>query len=171
VPADFYFEPLNARHERKAFTCAEEPPLEQYIRAQASQDVKRKLAAVFVLTNDGRTVAGYYTLSQFSIKLDDLPSERSKKLPKYPHIPATLIGRLAVNDSHRKQRLGERLLMDALQRSFDFSTQVGSYAVVVDAKSDRAKSFYLRYGFSELPGIANRLFLPMGLVADLIRSL
>ena len=171
MPADFYFEPLNARHEREAFTCAEEPPLEQYIRTQASQDVKRKLAAVFVLTNDGRTVAGYYTLSQFSIKLDDLPSERSMKLPKYPHIPATLIGRLAVNDSHRKQRLGERLLMDALQRSFDFSTQVGSYAVVVDAKSDRVKSFYLRYGFSELPGIANRLFLPMGLVADLIRSL
>jgi predicted GNAT family N-acyltransferase len=81
-----------------------------------------------------------------------------------------LIGRLAVNDAHRKQGLGEKLLVDALQRSFDFSSQVASYAVVVDAKGDRAKSFYLKYGFIELSGIANRLFLPMKLVAELIRS-
>jgi predicted GNAT family N-acyltransferase len=82
-----------------------------------------------------------------------------------------LIGRFAVDDSYGGKRLGEKLLVDALRRSFEFSTQVASFAVVVDAISKRAKSFYLKYGFIELPGIANRLFLPMTLVAELIGSL
>jgi hypothetical protein len=82
VPADFYYEHLNSQHEREGFTCSEELPLEKYLRIQASQDLKRKLAAAFILTCDGRTIAGYYTLSQFSVKLDDIPPETSKKLPR-----------------------------------------------------------------------------------------
>ena len=103
--------------------------------------------------------------------MEDIPSETAQKLPKYPQIPATLIGRLAVDDSYGGKRLGEKLLLHALRRSFEFSTQVASFAVVVDAISEQAKSFYLKYGFTELPGVTNRLFLPMTLVAELIASL
>ena len=170
-PADFRIEPLNAQHEREGFTCSLAPTVERYLRTQAGQGVKRRFAAVLILTPDGHTVAGYYALSQFSITMKDTPSETAPRLPKYPQIPATLIGRLAVDDSYGGKRLGEKLLVDALRRSFEFSTQVASFAVVVDAISKRAKSFYLKYGFIELPGIANRLFLPMTLVAELIGSL
>ena len=169
--ADFHIEPLNTQHKREGFTCSLEPTLERYLRRQAAQDVKKRFAAVFILMPDGQTVAAYYTLSQFSIRMQDLPSETAQKLPKYPQIPATLIGRLAVDDSYAGKRLGEKLLLDALKRSFAFSMQGASFAVVVDAISERAKSFYLKYGFTELPGIANRLFLPMTLVAELISSL
>lgn len=117
----------------------------------------------FVLTPDGKTVAGFYTLSQYAVELNVIPEEIARKLPKYSHIPATLLGRLAVSTSFRGQRLGEILLMDALKRSLHGSRQLASFAVIVDAKDDSAKAFYKKYGFLELPKVANRLFLPMGM--------
>jgi len=122
---------------------------------------------VFVLTPDGRTIAGFYTLSQYAVELDVIPEEIAKKLPKYPQAPATLVGRLAVSTQFRGQRLGEKLLMDALCRSFQGSRQLASAAVVVDAKDNRAVAFYKKYGFLELPKVAKRLFLPMGTIEGL----
>ena len=118
----------------------------------------------FVLTPDGKTVAGFYTLSQYAVELDVIPEEIARKLPKYSHIPATLLGRLAVSTSFRGQRLGEILLLDALKRSLHGSRQLASFAVMVDAKDDSAMAFYKKYGFLELPKVANRLFLPMGTI-------
>ena len=118
----------------------------------------------FVLTPDDKTVAGFYTLSQYAVELDVIPEEIARKLPKYSHIPATLLGRLAVSTSFRGQRLGEILLLDALKRSLHGSRQLASFAVMVDAKDDSAMAFYKKYGFLELPKVANRLFLPMGMI-------
>ena len=126
--------------------------------------MKKHVAVAFVLTPDGKTVAGFYTLSQYAVELDVIPEEIARKLPKYSHIPATLLGRLAVSTSFRGQRLGEILLMDALKRSLHGSRQLASFAVIVDAKDDSAKAFYKKYGFLELPKVANRLFLPTGTI-------
>jgi len=115
-------------------------------------------------------VLGYYTLSAHNVKRDELPDSIIKvlKLPKYPSIPATLMGRLAVHSAHQGKRIGELLLMDALQRSLKSSKQVASFAVVVDAK-ENAVEFYLRYGFRRLPP-GNRLFLPMRTIEALVCS-
>jgi predicted GNAT family N-acyltransferase len=126
--------------------------------------VKKHVAVAFVLTPDDKTVAGFYTLSQYAVELDVIPEEIARKLPKYSHIPATLLGRLAVSTSFRGQRLGEILLLDALKRSLHGSRQLASFAVMVDAKDDSAMAFYKKYGFLELPKVANRLFLPMGMI-------
>ncbi len=144
-------------------------PLDNYLKRQAGQDIKRRVAAAFVLSHDGRTIAGYYTLSQFSVDLGEIPQHIAKRLPRYPMVPATLIGRLAVSTAFRGQGLGEILLMDALHRSLVLSEQVASAAVIVDAKDDRARRFYLKYGFLELPGISGRLFLPMKTVEQLFQ--
>ncbi len=160
---DFEIEPLGSKHEREAFTCSSEP-LQRYLRNQAKQDARKQTAVVYVLTPDGRTIAGYYTLSQFSIKLHDIPPDTARRLAKYPDVPATLIGRLAVDDKYRGQRLGEKLLLDALHRCLLHSRQIASCTVVVDAKDAEAKSFYQKYGFLKLPGIPNRLFLPMATI-------
>ena len=120
-------------------------------------------------TPDGRTIAGYYTLSQYAIGLDAIPEEVAKRLPKYPLVPATLLGRLAVSREFRGQGLGETLLMDALHRSLVASKQVASAGVMVDAKDESGAAFYRKYGFIELPKIAKRLFLPMGTVEQLFR--
>ena len=154
----FRVEPLNTRHQRTVFRCGI-AELDSYLQRQARQDVERGLAAVFVLTPDGATVAGFYTLSAHSIQAADLPENVAKKLPRFP-LPVTLLGRMAVSESVRGQRLGEFLLMHALERACFGSRQVASWAVVVDAKAG-ARDFYLKYGFMPLPSNPDRLFLPM----------
>jgi ribosomal protein S18 acetylase RimI-like enzyme len=161
-------QPLGAQHDRASFSCGVEP-LDNYLKKQARQDIKKRVAAVFVLTPDDKTIGGYYTLSQFSVDLGILPQETARRLPKYPVVPATLIGRLAVNASFRGQGIGELLLMDAFRRSLTLSKQIASAAVIVDAKDDRAMSFYRKYGFLELSRIPGRLFLPMATVEQLFQ--
>jgi predicted GNAT family N-acyltransferase len=164
--ATFRFEPLAPGHDRAAFSCGVER-LDTYLHKQAGQDVKRRVAAAFVLTPDGKTIAGYYTLSQYSVELEAVPPEIARRLPKYPLVPATLLGRLAVSTAFRGARLGELLLMDALSRSLSLSTQIASAAVIVDAKDEGAAAFYKKYGFIELPQVPKRLLLPMATVAKL----
>jgi ribosomal protein S18 acetylase RimI-like enzyme len=162
----FVFEPLRQKHDRAGFSCGVES-LDAYLQKQARQDAKKHAAAPFVLTPDGNTIAGYYTLSQHTIELGDVPEELAKKLPKYPLVPATLLGRLAVSVNFRGKGLGEALLMDALYRSLKLSEQVASTGVVVDAKDEAASAFYRKYGFIDLPKIDKRLFLPMATVEKL----
>lgn len=166
--AQLYFEPLGPGHDRASFSCGVEA-LDRYLHKQARQDIKKRVAVAFVLTPDGKTIAGYYTLSQYSVELDAVPPEIARKLPKYPVVPATLIGRLAVSTAFRSQGLGELPLMDALKKSLASSKQVASAAVIVDAKDDQAIAFYKKYGFLELPKIPKRLFLPMATIEQLFR--
>jgi GNAT superfamily N-acetyltransferase len=159
--SEYHIEPLGD-HDRAAFSCDVEP-LDRYLKQQASQDARRNVAVPFVLLTAGNRIAGYYTLSAAVVKGDDLPPELVKRLkfPRYPELPATLIGRLAVDTSFRGQRLGELLLMDALKRAWQGSLQVASLGVIVDAKDESAHQFYLRYDFLSYPENNKRLFLPM----------
>ena len=129
--------------------------------------MKKNLAAVYVLTPDGTTIAGYYTLSAYSIRLDKIPDEIARKLTRMPDVPATLIGRLARSKEFLGQGIGEILLTDALKRSLTNSKHVASWAVVVDAKDTVAIAFYKKYGFLEIPATPDRLFLPMETIAKL----
>lgn len=116
---------------------------------------------------EGAEALGYYTLSAHNVKRDELPEEiiRKLKLPKYPFIPATLMGRLEVHTDRKGKRIGEMLLMDALERSLANSKNIASFAVVVDTK-ENAIGFYRRYGFLHLPP-GNRMFLPMRTIEKL----
>ncbi len=165
----FRIEPLSSKHDRAAFSCGE-AALDTYLRTQAGQDIRKRVAAVFVLTPDGTAVAGFYTLSQYSVELGAIPDEVARRLPKYPLVPATLIGRLAVAQVYRRKGLGEYLLMDALKRSLDASKLIGSAAVVVDAKGENAAAFYRKYGFIQLPKNPHRLFLPMRTVEEMMKT-
>ena len=160
-------EPLAKKHERAAFSCGYEV-LDRYIKERASQEAKRQMAAPFVLVESGdNTVIGYYTLSATSILLADLPEETVKKLPRYPDVPATLLGRLAVDARYKGGGHGELLLMDALRRAFQATSDVASFAVVVDSKDKKSSSFYEHYEFATFPDQKLRMFLPMSTIADL----
>jgi len=128
--------------------------------------VRKKVAAAFVLTPDGTTVAGFYTLSAHLVNLPELPIEFAKKLPRYPFVPATLLGRLAISSAFQGQGLGEFLLMHALESS----RRVAAAMVVVDAKDEAARNFYLRYGFVPLESQPNRLLYPMKTIQKLFGS-
>ena len=109
--------PLTKKHERASFASGSEP-LDRYLQQQARQDADKHVAAPFVLVEPpAYRVLGYYTLSACHITADELPADMSKKLPRYPHLPVVLLGRLAVDQSQRGLGLGEFLLMDALHRS------------------------------------------------------
>ena len=156
--------PLDEHHDRAAFECGVEA-LDRYFRTQTGQDARKRVASCFVLTGDGATPLGFYTLSATSIALGDLPPPLAKRLPRYPLIPATLLGRLAVDRRHRGRRLGEHLLFDAFSRAL--RNEIAAYAFVVDAKDDAAVSFYTAYDFMPLTRPGRRLFLPMVEIAAL----
>ena len=127
-------------------------------------------AVVYVAVVDLPAIAGYYTLSQFSIDLVRLPEDLARRLPRYPVVPTTLLGRLAVASTFQGQGLGETLLFDALRRSLIQSAHIASAGVIVDAKDAKAAAFYGRYGFSQILGADHRLFLYMKTIERMFRS-
>jgi hypothetical protein len=98
--ASLRVEPLGPQHDRDAFNSGVEP-LDRYFRQQAGQEARRNIAAPFVLVLPDGAVGGYYTFSSTALKLTELPREITRRLPRYPHIPATLLGRLAVDLRYR----------------------------------------------------------------------
>lgn len=160
-------ENLNSSHRKKEFSCGKDM-LDNYLQKQANQDIKRKLSACFVL-NDEETnlLKGYYTLANNSIPQNLIPSEFKKKLPKsYTSIPTTLLGRLAIDNRFQGQGIGKLLLIDALNRSYEISKSIGSFAVIVDPIDDDAERFYDKYGFINLPD-SGKMFLPMDTIKTL----
>ena len=169
MASDWRIEPLEGQ-DRSSFECGVEP-LDRYLRQQAGQDAKRFIATTWLLMGECG-IAGYYTLSASSVDLSELPPDQVKqlKLPRYPKVPVTLLGRLAVDARYRGQGLGHALLADALERSFLATAQVASVAVIVDAKNDGAEAFYAHHGFLPFPDLQARLFLPMATIAKLVVS-
>ncbi len=151
-------EPLAKRHDRGAFSCGE-PSLDDWFKHRASQDAKRDLAQVFVAIDDDPGLVGFYSLSAFTLQLEDLPVDLAKKLPRYDAIPAALVGRLARDVRVRGQRVGEVLMADAIGRVLDARERLGIFAIVVDALSGKAQAFYKSFGFVPLPTRPDRLFL------------
>jgi GNAT superfamily N-acetyltransferase len=161
-------EPLTSRHDRSGFSSGVEP-LDRYVRDQAGQDTRKRVAAPFALCRGkGNAILGYYTLSALGVDIGAWPEDVARKLPKYPFVPVTLLGRLAVDTRLRGKGMGEHLLMDALRRALQASRDVASVAVVVDAKDGSALAFYRRYGFLPFPDQPNRLFLPMAVIERLL---
>lgn len=161
-------EPLAKHHDRSQFCCGS-VVLDRYLKQQARQDADKHVAAPFVLVcADHPKVLGYYALSASIIGLADIAPEHAKKLPRYPQLPVTLIGRLAVDLTCKGQGHGEWLLMDALQRSLNHADQIAAMAVVVDAKDAAAEAFYRHFDFQPLQDTPRRLYLSMKTIAALL---
>lgn len=143
---------LDKKHNKKDFDCGKEL-LNNYLKTQAGQDIKRKLSVCFVLSeNKSNNILGYYTLSNNSISSSSFPEKLQSKLPKsYTSIPTTLLGRLAIDNKYQGKGIGKILLIDALKRSYEISQEIGSFAVVVDPIDEEAEQFYKKYDFIKLP--------------------
>jgi ribosomal protein S18 acetylase RimI-like enzyme len=157
--APFRMEPLGSAHDRSLFHCGEEI-LDRYLQTQATQDIRRRMANCFVAIEaaTGR-IAAYYTLSSASIPMVDLPLEETKRLPRYPTLPAIRIGRLAVDQTFQGRGLGAALLADAASRSM--RSDIAAFTLLVDAKNDDAVAFYQHHGFRALASHPRMLFLPL----------
>jgi len=141
----FAIEPLSAAHDREAFDCGE-AALSDYLRRYARQDETRGVGRTFVAVPEGeRRVVGFYTLCAGSVSFSDVPEHLRERLPRYP-IPVALLARLATCRSVQGQGLGEALLFDALARIVRIADELGVVAVEVQAKDDKVRGFYLKYG-------------------------
>jgi GNAT superfamily N-acetyltransferase len=165
----YRLEPLSRHHDRNGFHCGVES-LDLYLKTQASQDMRRKANAVFVLApkNSPCLIAGYFTLCAHGLAPGAIPEEARKHLPRYPMVSSTLIGRLAVATEFQSRGLGAILLAKALAKAYESADRVGSSMVVVDAIDERAARFYSAHGFIQLTD-SMRLILPMRTVAALIQ--
>jgi GNAT superfamily N-acetyltransferase len=161
-------DPLGKGHNRDGFSCGI-PSLDAYLKTQASQDMRRKANAVFVLVPEDSPcdIAGYFTLCAYGLAPGTIPEGAKKHIPRYPVVSATLMGRLAVAHNLQGQGLGSILLARALRKAYENAAVVGSSMVVVDALDERAANFYRAHGFIPLPD-SMRLILPMRTIAALM---
>lgn len=162
----FAIEPLAKAHDRSGFTCGNDR-IDTYLRTTVSQDVKRNYATCFVareLATD--RVAGFYTLSSNNVPLTAVPAPLAKKLPRYPTVPAVLIGWLARHNDFAGVGLGDALLFDAIRTIA--TAPIGAHAVFADAIDGRAAAFYEAFGFTPLLERPNSLYLPISVAMDII---
>lgn len=165
-------EPLDSRrHVRSNFCCGKDS-LDNYICKQASQDFKRRVSTVFVLIDNPEfNIFAYYTLSSYTVDITALDEDFAKRLPRYPQLPTTLLGRLGVDNRQKGKRFGELMLVDALKRSLNASAQIASLAVIAEALDERALDFYIKYGFQQFRQNPMKLYLPMKSVEELCQNL
>lgn len=154
--------PLSDRHDRSQFDCGE-PSLNLYLQGYAGQHDRRGFGRTYVAVSVASVlIRGYYTISSGSIGFETVP----QNLPHHP-VPIVLVGRLAVDRRSQGQGVGELLLVDALRRAHRVADELGIYAVVVEALSDQAGSFYVRFGFRALTDDRLHLYLPIKVIRQL----
>jgi ribosomal protein S18 acetylase RimI-like enzyme len=159
VTFPFHLEPLGAEHERSLFRCGEDA-LDRYFQTQVTQDIRRHIANCFVAMETATShIAAYYTISAASIPLIDLPPDETRRLPRYPTVPAIRIGRLAADKGFQGRGLGAALLADAAVRAL--KADAAAFTLLVDAKNDQAVAFYQHFGFRILASQPRTLFLPL----------
>lgn len=155
-------EQLTARHRRDDFDCGD-AALNDFLRRRSGQQQRKGFGTTYVaLADNGADVIGFVTVSVGQIATRTLPEHL--KLPRYP-APIFRIGRLAVDRCAQGQGLGQDLLAFALHLALEFSSRVGVYAAVVDAKDERAATFYRRLGFEATLDDALCLYLPLNRLA------
>ncbi|HEY8598895.1 MAG TPA: GNAT family N-acetyltransferase [Thermomicrobiales bacterium] len=166
----FVLELLNDNHDRTAFSCGSER-LDRYFRQQAGQEQRRGVATIYVAldTTHENAVVGFYTLSATAVKASTLPPDAIRKLPRYPMLPAVLLGRLARDERWRSQRIGSLLMVDAFDRIMAISAQLGAVFMVVKAKDDAARDFYERFAFQLFPNADDTLYLPLATIREMQR--
>jgi predicted N-acetyltransferase YhbS len=168
MPQTLHIQALDpARHDRAGFDCGV-LELNRYLAEQARKEVAVGATVCFVATRElaANKIVGFYTLSAAVIHRSQLPEKWAKKLPSYPELPATLLGRLAVDSSEAGSGVGRQLVLSAMSRTVAAAAEVGSIALITDPKDEGARRFYVKFGFQPLD--ERRLYLPMGSVKGLL---
>lgn len=144
-------EPLARHHRLEDFRCGE-AALDEWLTRHARAAHAAGSARVFVTTlDDAETVVGYYALAAAQVAPEEATERVRKGQPPARGIPAVLLARLAVHEAHQGVGLGQSLLRDVLRRCVAAAESIGARVLLVHAKHERAKAWYLRFGFEESP--------------------
>ncbi|MDJ0977927.1 MAG: GNAT family N-acetyltransferase [Erythrobacter sp.] len=151
-------EPISQEHDLSGFDCGE-PVLNDWLKKKAVKNESR-FSRTYVLCNEKKAVVAYVCISAGAVERKNAPSKLKRNAPN--SIPVSIIGRLAVDQTHAGKGLGADMLSDAMRRIALASQTIGIGAVVIQAKDDAAKNFYLHCAeFIEYPDDSRTLFLPI----------
>ncbi len=166
--ARFVVEPLARHHHRADFTCGNER-IDRYFREIVMQDVQRQYATCYVAREIATDrVAGFYTLSSSNLPLNEVPQSLARKLPRYPSVPAVLIGWLGRHIDFAGQGLSTALLFEAIRTIA--TSPIGTHAIFAEASDDKAAAFYAAFGFTPLIERPRTLYLPMATALILLAA-
>ena len=149
--------PLLATHDLTDFDCGE-PALNDWLKQRALKNESR-FSRTYVVCDDNE-VAAYFCISAGAVEREATPGKVRRNAPDT--IPVSIIGRLAVSKAYAGQGLGADILSDSLKRIAVASQSIGIAAVLVQAKTESAKRFYLACAeFIAYPADSRTLFLPI----------
>lgn len=149
--------PLSGDHDFAGFDCGE-PALNDWLKHRALQNESR-FARTYVVSDGGRVVA-YFCIAAGAVERGAAPGRVRRNAPDM--IPVSVIGRLAVDRGYAGRGLGADILADALRRIAAASRSIGIGAVLVQAKDEAAKRFYMACAeWIEHPADSRTLFLPI----------
>jgi GNAT superfamily N-acetyltransferase len=149
--------PLTAEHEVAEFDCGESE-LNEWLKQRALKNESR-FSRTYVVCEGDRVVA-YFCISAGAVDRASAPGKVRRNAPD--SVPVSIIGRLAVDRDHAGRGLGADMLADALRRVAVASKSIGIAAVMVQAKNEAARRFYMSCAeFIEYPGHSRTLFLPI----------
>jgi GNAT superfamily N-acetyltransferase len=149
--------PLTSEHDLSVFDCGEHA-LNDWLRNRALRNESR-FSRTYVVC-EGDVVVAYFCISAGAIERNAAPGKVRRNAPDT--IPVSVIGRLAVDRRYAGKGLGADILSDALRRIAIASQSIGIGAVLVHAKDEAAKRFYMRCAeFIAYPEEGRTLFLPI----------
>lgn len=148
-----------------SFDCGN-PALNQFLQRFALVNQKANSAQTYVCCEQGTgPVVGYYSLAVGSVEPSAAAVRVIKGLARHP-VPVMILARLAIDRKHQSAGLGRALLKNALLRTVQAADIAGIRAILVHAKDDAARSWYVNWGFEPSPTDPYHLFL---LIKDLVK--
>lgn len=157
------------KHDRKSFDCGN-AELNNYLKCISGQHEKKDISRTYVLFSEQNPsqIKGYYTIALAQVSLSELPTEIAKKYPS--EITCSLIGRLAVNHTSQRQGLGSVLLIDAIKRIIQASSAIPVPMIIVQAKNEDAKRFYIDCGFVPFPDNPLKLMMTLATARAMLKE-
>lgn len=161
--------PISKYHDRARFDCGN-TDLNLYLQKFARQNHQSGGAKCFIAApaDMPARILGFYTLSPASLEYARTPALAKKGLGRYD-VPVFRLSRLAVDNSVQGRGLGGALLLRAADRCIRVAQEIGGVALLIDAKNDRAASWYESYGTLRLDDAKLSLILPLVVAADVLR--
>lgn len=134
---------LKPEHDISRFQCGD-AALDDWLRKRAAGNESSGGSRTYVVCS-GTRVVGYYCLANGGVGHEAAIGRIRRNMPD--PIPVMVIGRLAVDRDWQRKGIGRAMLRDAIIRTAQAAEIAGIRAILVHAKSDKAKAFYERWGF------------------------
>jgi ribosomal protein S18 acetylase RimI-like enzyme len=158
---------LDKSHDRNSFDCNSEA-LNKYLRQTARQHNQKGISRTFVLvdTKQSKVIIGFFTLSLCEVRSEKLTEVIARKYLLI--VPGVRLARLAVDKYYQHQGIGEILIIEAMKRAIVIADNGGGIGLFVDAKDEKARNYYSRYGFVSLKDNVLEMFLPLSTVREIL---